>query len=116
MKNLEFNARHKFIDSRSTAYYKKDKLQENHVQTHNNQTAESQNKEKNIESIQKKMAHYIQENLHNWWMRNHIGQNIIEHFEDLKKNCQPGILCPEKLKVFSGETKLREFVTIRYNC
>lgn len=46
MKNLEFNERHKFIDSRSTAYYKKDKRQENHVQTHNNQTAEKQNKEK----------------------------------------------------------------------
>ena len=48
MKNLEFNERHKFIDSRSTAYCKKDKLQENHVQTHNNQTAENQNKEKKI--------------------------------------------------------------------
>ena len=41
LKNLEFNERHKFIDSRSTAYYKKDKLQENRVQTNNNQTAEN---------------------------------------------------------------------------
>ena len=55
MKNLEFNERLKFIDSRSTAYYKKDKLQENHVQTYNNQAAENENKEKkNLESIQKK--------------------------------------------------------------
>lgn len=46
MKNLEFNERLKFIDSRSTAYYKKDKLQENHVQTYNNQAAENENKEK----------------------------------------------------------------------
>ena len=55
MKNLEFNERLKCRDSRSTAYYKKDKLQENHVQTYNNQAAENENKEKkNLESIQKK--------------------------------------------------------------
>lgn len=65
MKNLEFNERHKFIDSRSTAYYKKEKLQENHVQTHN-QTAESQNKEKKILKASREKFSYIQENLHNW--------------------------------------------------
>ena len=57
MKNLEFNERHKFIDSRSTAYYKKDKLQENRVQTHNNQTAENENKEKKILKASRRKWH-----------------------------------------------------------